>query len=35
VALYKKINKEQRTGEISDDKADFLRLLVKKYKWKL
>jgi glycosyltransferase involved in cell wall biosynthesis len=35
VALYKRINKEKRTGEISYDKADFLRLLVKKYKWKL
>lgn len=35
VALYKQINKYKRTGETSYDKADFLRLLVKKYGWQL
>lgn len=35
VALWKQINKEKKTGEISYDKADFLRKLVKQYKWKL
>lgn len=34
-ALYRKITKEKKTGEKSYDKADFLRKLVKQYKWKL
>lgn len=33
-ALYKKIMKDKRTNN-APDKADFLRLLVRKYKWKL
>lgn len=34
-ALYKKIISKKRTNEISYDKADFLRKLVRHYKWKL
>jgi hypothetical protein len=33
-ALYKKIMRDKRT-EGAADKADLLRILVKKYKWKL
>lgn len=35
VALYKKILKEKRTNEHASDKADFLRLLIRRYRWKL
>jgi hypothetical protein len=34
VALYKKILRDKRSGQATD-KADFLRMLVKKYGWKL
>lgn len=35
VALYKQVLNDKQTKAGAVDKADFLRLLVKKYKWKL
>jgi glycosyltransferase involved in cell wall biosynthesis len=35
VALYKKILSDKKTDRSATDKADFLRLLVSKYRWKL